>query len=113
MCDAGRELAERSHFLRLDQIGLGSLQFPISGLDRAAGFLRRIACRTDFLLASFSRSDVGVDQYKPTIGNRIVADLDYPAIRSCSFEGVVLTHTLLETAKLRLGIGVRAIFTTL
>ena len=59
--DAGGELAERGHFLGLDQIGLGDFELAEGGLDRARGFLGRVTGGGDLGLGAFAFGDVGVD----------------------------------------------------
>ena len=52
----------------------------IGGLDRAAGFFRRVAGGADFGLVALALGDVGVDQHEAAARHRVVADFDHPAI---------------------------------
>jgi hypothetical protein len=72
--DAGGELAERRHLLRLDQVGLRGPQF-------AQGGFGGVACGADFLLAALSLCDVTVDQHEAATRHWVAADFDHPAIR--------------------------------
>ena len=71
--DAGGQLAERRHFLRLHQAGLRCFQVG----ERLFG---RVAGGADFRLGALAFGDVAEDQHKAAARHRVAPHLDDPAV---------------------------------
>src|ERR1700730_2725202 len=98
MRDAGGQLAECSHFLRLDQTGLCRLQIA----QRRLGRVSRCANR---LLGMLSLGDVAVDKHEAATGHRIAAHLDDPTVWPRPFEAHFAAGIFEGAAQLRFEIG--------
>src|SRR5690348_4713002 len=97
MCNACGKLTEGSHFLRLYQARLGSLQILVGGLSG-------IASRSDFGLAAFPFSDIAVDKDEPTVRHRVAPDLNDPPIGPCALRPKLLIDLIETTAEFGLNI---------
>ena len=66
--------------LRLDQVRLGGLQFAVSGIDRAGGFLGSVACGRYFGFGALAFGDVRIDQHEAAACHRVVADFQHAPV---------------------------------
>jgi hypothetical protein len=96
--NAGSELTQGSHLLRVQQARLRRLQFaqcPLGG----------IACSADLLLGALALGHVAIDHHKAAARYRIAAHLDDPAVGPGMFEAQLLADLLEAAAQFRLDVG--------
>src|SRR5215472_12138214 len=79
MGDAGGQLTERRHLLRVDQAGLRGLQLTQCRLGR-------VPRRLDRFLGTFPLGNVCVDQHEAAARHRVPAHLDDPPVRAGALE---------------------------
>jgi hypothetical protein len=92
MGDAGRKLTERRHLLRVDQIGLGSPQFP-------KRLLGRVARPSDLLLRSLALCDIAIYQHEPAAGYKTPPHLYHSAVRAGALNAQLLISSFEPTAE--------------
>jgi len=111
--NAGGQLAQRRHLLRLNQIGLGDLELMERGLDRARGFLRGITRGGDLSFVALAFGDVGEHQHEAASRDRVVADFDHAAVGAGALGHTMLARVRGDAANLVLDIDVGAVIAAL
>ena len=103
MRNAGGELTQRRHLLRLDQVGLGDLQLTQCRF-------RFVASDTQSLLGALPFGDVGVDDDEAAVPDRVMTHVDDAAVGARALESIRLADRHGQPSDLFVGVGIRAVF---